>query len=295
MRRFDLYTLLIAAAALMLAGSSLTTKAAYAYGASSSFLLLTRFSVTAVFWGLYLRWKGARIVPIRQTLLGAIAGGLITASIPIGYVLSIGFIPVSLAVLLLHTRLIWTVIIGHLVGTERLDAPKAIAAALAIAGIALTVGADFRPVNLLGVLFALLSALAFAALGSVGKGWTQQLGPYLLNTYGAVHGIWVTLALGLFIGVPAWPADPMALVYAGGAAFCNLLGFTALLVGIERTQASKVAVVSALEPVVTMILSVPLLGEVITWTKGLGGALVLGAAVGLSLYRESRRPAAAVR
>jgi len=71
------------------------------------------------------------------------------------------------------------------------------------------------------------------------------------------------------------------------ALVCTVLAILFFFEGLERVGAVRASVFSTLEPVFTILLAALTLGETITPTRVLGGALIVGAV--LLLARESGR------
>ena len=70
-----------------------------------------------------------------------------------------------------------------------------------------------------------------------------------------------------------------------GGAIAGSLGSLLVLIALQVTPATRAAMLGMFEPVVTVALSVVLLGDLMTWLRGLGIAVVLGGIALIHLRR----------
>ena len=83
---------------------------------------------------------------------------------------------------------------------------------------------------------------------------------------------------------PAAAALP-ALAAVAGATIASSLGYFLLLTALKVTPVTHASMLGMLEPVVTVVLSVLLLGDLMTWLRAIGIATVLGGIVVLHMRR----------
>lgn len=177
------------------------------------------------------------------------------------------------------------------VGQGRPDGTWLVATAVAIAGLALLLGAsrEFDPVGAsaalgAGLAYAVYTVAAKHLVETAGAGGTAAIsGMFAL---GAVPALLVLLALR-----PDWPATP------AGAGLLLYLGLvpTALAYllfgrGVAVLPVGTVATLTLAEPVVAAVLGVAVLGESLTPVALLGALLVIGA-LALLGRQATRRPA----
>ncbi|HWQ11721.1 MAG TPA: DMT family transporter, partial [Roseiflexaceae bacterium] len=160
----------------------------------------------------------------------------------------------------------------------------------ALAGAALLVGA--RPEGglpgsaLVGVLFALGSALGYAAVTVCGRLVAASAHPLQVNGIAFACGALLLLALALPTGLTAAypPLGWGLLAYLGLVP--TALAFGLFLVGMRTTAATEATIVTLLEPLTATLLAWLLFGERLG-PQGLVGALLLAAAMAV-LYRGAR-------
>jgi drug/metabolite transporter (DMT)-like permease len=237
-------------------------------------LLLVRYLVAAAAFGLALRLRSIPFSQPREVSRGAAAAAALLVATSFGYLSAAQLLPLSLAVLIVYLMAAWAVLFGHLLGLERLTPAKLAAALLAVAGVALTVGVDLSRLHTVGLLLALASSILFGLVTTAGKQASRLADPMLVNLYAALFGIPVAAGLGLLLGNHVLPAGAAVWMATLGSAFLYIVGFGLVLAGLQLTSPSRAGVTMTLEPIVTVLLSIFLLGEPATPVMLLGAVLV---------------------
>ncbi|MBI3914451.1 MAG: EamA family transporter [Chloroflexi bacterium] len=213
--------------------------------------------------------------------------GINTAAYSIFYTQAVLFTSVTTAAILLYTAPAFVSVIAWRVWGEPLNARKLIAIAIAFIGCALVArGYDIAQLQ--------LSALGIAV--GIGAGLTYGLYSVLSKAALQKHSQWTTLVYALLFGAIylaflQTPADFAPLFNQTGA-WIPLLGLTfgptigALTLynaGLKIVPASNASLVATVEPVAAGALSFLFLGERLEMWQLIGGALVIGGAIWLSL------------
>lgn len=266
--------------------SIVSSRIAFDGGANPSAVLETRFAVAAVTMAVMLRLTGRSFVVPRYHRWRIAAACLGVFGVAMGYVVSILYIPVSLAALIFYTfPLIVAVVVPAL---ERAwPRPAQLAAFLvAFAGLALALGTSFESLEWRGVALASLAAVsgafifivspkAVAAFGVVGTSFYMGLGNALL----------LLLVIVGFEGIvlPVTPAGWAGLIGVSVLYVCaNLAMFAAL----ESAGATTCALIFNLEPLVAIAGAALVLGERLSLVQCAGVALVVGALMLATLGRS---------
>jgi len=216
--------------------------------------------------------------------------GINTAAYNIFYAQSVLLTGVTTAAILLYTAPIFVSLIAWRVWREPLDARKIGAIITAFVGCALVAR---------GYDVAALRLNAFGVAVGVGAGLTYAL--YSVLSKAALKNLsaWTVLTYALFAGAVYLtpfqnPADFAPLVDQP-AAWLPLLGLTlgptigALALysaGLRVLPASNASIVATVEPVAAGALSFLFLGERLEFLQWIGGALVIGAAIWLSVGKR---------
>ncbi len=267
------------------------------YGMSALDIVTWRFvfAVPLVWGAVTLRGRQPMRVPLpRRALL--LTGSLLTLAAVTG-VAGLQLIPAAVYVLLFYCYPAMVALISALRG-ERLARAEWFALGLTLAGIALTMpdlGAGLQGGgNAAGVLFALINALAVAIYYVITARLLDQCDDTpRASAYGVTGALVPLLALLLIRGV-ALPASPgQWLTLLGFALFSTVAPMVTLNAGIQRLGPSRAAMLSMTEPLLTLLWSFLLLGDVILPIQLVGGALILGSLVMLQL-RQLRTSAAPI-
>ena len=278
--------LLVLLSALGFGSVALLAKIAYATGVSTSVLLALRFSLAVVLLAPLL-WYKRIALPRGRTLAGfALMGVLYTAQAQ-SYFTALRHASTGLVALLLYVYPVLVTLLAVALGWEKLNRRTLVLMAIAMAGLAITLGGKLEG-QPLGIGLALLSAAVYAVYILLGNRLTQRadaLAATLVVMAAAALG---NGALALADG-GALPHDPLAWLAIGAIAlFSTVIAIAAFLVGIKVIGAAQASIVSTLEPVITLCLGVAVLGESVSASQLVGGMLVLLAVVLLAQRPVSR-------
>ncbi len=281
--------LLVAASAAGFGTLGILARYAYSDGLDALTILFVRFSLSAAAMAavLAVRREG---LPRGSTLLRLAGMGAIGyVGQALSYFTAVKYASPGLVGLLLYLYPTFVAILSTIWLHEPMTRPKVLALGLALAGTALTMGPAGG--QFLGALFALLAGAIYSVYIVVGAQVMKQVSAIqssavIFLAAGATSGL-----LMLWNG-PHLPATALGWSALGAIVLlATLVPAVAFLAGIERIGPTNAAMISTLEPVVTVVLAASLLGEVLRPQSLLGGGLILLAVVLLTV-RVLRRPAA---
>jgi drug/metabolite transporter (DMT)-like permease len=195
-------------------------------------------------------------------------------------------IPASVNAFLINTSVIYISLLAAVFLKERIPATRKVAIVLALMGVVLVVfnrGFHFKQaVDLLGCLFSILGAIAFAIYSVVGKKLLQRNDPIVVVTLAVLSGsILLVIFAGFTIGYSS-------LVNVGGETWLLtvLLGVTLIglaypmwFLSLRRLPASHVSLYIYMAPLFAVFLSFLILHETFGWLFWVGGLLILGGIV----------------
>lgn len=281
-RRLGVFMVLAAGALWGTVGT--VTKYIYAYGADPLTVGTLRILASFVLILCYALATGHR-VKIGLNHLGYFAAfGLFSvATFNYSYLTAIHLTSVTTAVVLLYTAPAFSVLMARLFLNEPLNNLKILSLFLTMAGVILVVEA-YRPgqvaVNLPGLLLGLASGFTFGLYSIFSKG-AQLRGFKTLDM--------LVLALGfgslfLLMMRPPWKMLYLAsypatfwLLMAVTTVISTMVPYILFICGVRFIEAGQATILSAVEPVVAVLLALLVLGEPITWIQGLGVLLILAA------------------
>lgn len=281
---------LVLLSALGFGSIALFAKLAYADGVSPTMLLSLRFLLAAAFLAPLIR---ARRLPLPRgaALAGFVLMGCLYTAQSQSYFTALLHASSGLVGLLLYIYPVLVALLSLALGWDRLDRRTVLSLALAIAGIAITLGGDLQgqPLGImLGVLAAAIYAVYILLGGRLTRGTDPLAATFVIMAAAALGNGSLALASG-----HAMPGSATAwLAIAAIALFSTVIAISAFLIGIKYIGASQASIISTLEPVITICLGVSFLGESVSVGQLVGGAMVLGAVILLAQRPQITRDGA---
>lgn len=234
----------------------------YAYGATPATFLLIRYALLLSACAAWVTWRRESLALPPTQRLHLIGVGLTNVLGATALSFAIQRIPVGLAVLLLYSFPLLTVLIESVLDRSR---PRSLTVACmlaAFAGLALAVQIDTGGVELLGVVYGLLAALGIASSFVWSNRQLGGMGNSVRLIHIAATGMIfsIVVASGLFEVVSPWAnATRATALLLASLAFCAAYLF--LFAGIERNGATTTAMTMNLEPPLTAAIAFLLLGD----------------------------------
>jgi drug/metabolite transporter (DMT)-like permease len=295
-------TLMCVASAAAFGTMAIFGKLLYDEGATVGTLLALRFAIAgALFWAIVAATgaiSDARRLARRDVLLALGLGAFGYAAQAGAYFAALRRIDASLLALLLYTFPAIVTAAAIVLGRERPDRRRLAALALASSGLVLVVaGAGAGALDPLGVALALTAAVVYSTYILVSEGISGRLRPQLLSAF-VCTGAAVTLIAGSALLGELHPGRVTAAGW--GWVMCIAVVSTVVAVslffaGLARVGPSSAAILSTVEPLVTVLLAFLVFSETLTPVQVLGGALVLGGVLVLNARISARGELASVR
>lgn len=274
--------------------SLITTLASLAYGggATPMTLVWTRFIGLVLVLGLILKVSGAHFhLPLRNmraTFWIAICLLMMSA----GYLSSVAYIKVSLAVIILYTYPLLVALFAALSGRERLSPLRTLLLVIAFCGLVVALGQDLGlslmpfsfdsaaiTIDWRGAALALTASLGLAV-------FITWAGPYLHDVDSRVvnfwANLWMILMVGIFVLVNGGITLPTTGVgWAGyaGATFCYITAMVCWFSSMKVLRPTETAMTLNLEPAISLVAAVVILGEATSAQQWVGTLVLLGAIV----------------
>ncbi|WP_228557146.1 DMT family transporter [Myxococcus sp. AB025B] len=252
---------------------------AYAAGADVSTLLFLRFTLAGSV-------LGAAMVALRQPLpRGRLLVSLILLG-AVGYVSEAGVYfaalqhaPAGLVALLLYSFPALVALLQVFVFREKLGRIKWVAVVLALGGTGLTADLSQGGVTPLGVTLGLLSALLYAVYVVTSARVAGRAGPLVSSTV-ILMSAGLTFGLATLVKGPSFPTTTLGWAAVVGLSLISTVAAVFLFfLGMARIGPVNTSLVSNMEPLTAVVLSALFLGERLSLRQGLGGVLILTAAV----------------
>ena len=230
-------------------------------------------------------WRRIEI-PTPDLIQCLVLGMLGVAASNYFYYVAIQKTSVAIAIILQYTAPVWVLLYVVARGQQKLSVRKVAAVAVAIAGIALTIGMvggkSASPLRLdsYGLIAALLASFSFAFYNVGGHRILARYDRWRVLT-------WTLASASVFWLVVNPPWRVIAAHYAPAQwgflfvfSMISVLGsFSLYFLGLQHLEPTRAIIASCLEPVFSILLAAALLGEGVRPIQTLGIVLVLSAIV----------------
>ncbi|WP_374650470.1 DMT family transporter [Dongia sp.] len=285
-----------AALGLLLVGtifvSLITTFASLAYqdGATPMLLVWSRFTALVMALGIILKLSGGTFRLPKRNFRATFWIAICLMMMSVGYLSSVAFIKVSLAVILLYTYPLLVAVFAALSGRERIGPMRALLLVAAFAGLVIALGRDIGlTVDLAGIAFdsSQISldwrGAALALVASLGvAGFITWGGAYLDGVDSRVMNFWANLwMIGLatlyvsLVGGAALPASGMGWIGYLGATACYVMAMICWFASMKTLSPTETAMTLNLEPAISLVAATVVLGEASSAQQWIGTIILL--------------------
>lgn len=223
----------------------------------------------------FLRGLDKRGLPVLtlQSLIGVLGMSLL-------YFAAVSRVGASLAVALLYTAPIWSLIFGRILLGEAITKRSALLTVVAASGVGLTMAGSMN-FDLIGIVIGLGSGICYALYGVLGKKAMTRGHPMrLLFTSVSISALALLLLPATHATLAQFAAqEPQVWITAFALAMVGtVLAFSLFVRGLEKMPAAKAAVFTVFEPFTAVILAVLVLGERLNALQYLGVFLIIAVA-----------------
>jgi drug/metabolite transporter (DMT)-like permease len=209
--------------------------------------------------------------------------GLAIFGMSFGYLSSVAYIPVSLSAMIFYTYPLQVGFLSSLLGREPMTWTKAGALAAAFSGLALAVGPQFSDLDPRGLALAAFASVSVAVFTTFGGPILAKSDTVVMNFY---VNLWSLAGFGAFVviaGDAVVPTSTLGMIGLGGATAFYLLASIAIFAALPMISAVRVAVLSNIEPLVSLAAAAFILGERLTAVQIAGAALVMAAVFAVTI------------
>jgi drug/metabolite transporter (DMT)-like permease len=280
--------ILVAISAAAFATLGILGRYAYAEGMDALTILALRFSLSALLLLILLAARRESLPRGRNLLLLVGMGAIGYVGQAYCYLTALKYASPGLVALLLYLYPVFVAILAAIWLHEPVTRRKALTLGMALAGLALTVGPAGG--QWLGALLAIAAAVIYSVYILAGNRVMREVSAIqssvvIFVSAGAMSGL-LMMANG-----PQLPSTAAGWAVIGAiVVVATVVPVVAFLAGLARIGPTNAAMISTLEPVVTVALAALLLGETLPPVTLLGGALILAAV--LVLTRDELRATA---
>ena len=263
-------------AAFAISVSVVIASIAFSHGTSTLTILLLRFLALMMLIPLLMRARRLtlRVAP-RAALLSVVIGAIFLAQTG-GYLASVSYIPVALAVLLFYTYPLLTAMLGAFIDRRRPHPLELLGLGMAFAGLFLALQVSFDALDARGIGFAALAACAAAVVLNSTQRVLRNLASLPVSFFTSVGSLLVCIVILALGGEVAWPDTDIGWWALVASVTTFAIFYPTMIIGIERVGAVPAALIFNLEPPFTILLAAWWLDQTLTLTQ------LFGAAVGVA-------------
>jgi drug/metabolite transporter (DMT)-like permease len=268
----------VLASASLLGSVAILALFAYKENVNVMTMLLLRFSLSTLFLFLFsICKKGYQCVCVerKQFLRLFLLGGVFYAFFCFSYFSSIQYIPASLAVLIFYTYPTLVAIVSSFINKERITRIVVMSIFLSFFGLYFVSGPGLASANIKGLLLAVCASVFYAAYVIYGHS-VMKVTPFHITVD------YVYLCATIFYGIGGLLAQNVVLprtfsawFYVFLVSFISVCGFITFFIGVKLTTPTVASILSMVEPLVTVLLSVIFFQDRLSLMQGIGGGLVL--------------------
>ena len=272
-------------AAVSFSVADILLKVIYASGMDVLTLVSLRgVIVVAFFWGWLRMAPPARWHSKRQRNV-AIGLGVLFAMTIYGLLKAVALLPVSIAILAYFIYPLLTGIAGAVTGVDRLGWRALLTAAVAFFGLALMLGQQIGDLSIAGLGFAFAAAIFRVASLLGTRAWLSGTDARVTTWYSMVPSTILFLGAAAIAGEWNLPTVAWGWVAFFGAAITTTASTLLIYMSTNTVGPFRTALAMNLEPLLTVIFSMILLGEVLTVVQLVGAAVMIGALCAFQFVR----------
>lgn len=224
------------------------------------------------------QWLGLII----QSLIGVLGMTLC-------YFYAVGQVGVSMAVALLYTAPVFSLVLARVILGERITAKSALLAIIAVIGVACLMAGDKFTINA-GVAVGLLSGLCYSLYGILGKkamgfNHSAQMVFFSSVAFSSLALLFLPQTFTTYQTVLTLPVQTWGLVL-GLSLVGTIAPFLLYMNALQKLPATTASVFTIVEPLTAIILAVFLLHQPLSMMQLIGVVLIIGATLANALGRK---------
>lgn len=260
---------------------------AYQDGVDTLTLLALRFAIATVLLGASTVARRASF-PRGRALATFVAMGVFYAATAWAYFSALHYTASATVALVLYTFPILVALAAAVLRIDRFGINEVLALCVSSLGLYLVLGGSLQDLNW-GAVLALAAALFYSCYILIGSRVAGSFDSVACSTIVLATASACFLGMGAVLGLH-WPHGTAGwIAVVGVAVLGTAVAIAAFVAGLRRLGPTQTALLSTLEPVVTVILGIVVLGETPTPRMAAGGGLILAAAAGLTIARARGR------
>lgn len=273
-------------AALSFSSVDILIKVVYGSGMDVMTLITLRGVLVVVFFWAWLRLAPPPVWHRPRQRVIALALGLLFGCTMFGLLQAIALLPVSIAILAYFVYPLLTGILGSLTGVDRLGWRALLTALAAFFGLALMLGAQISDLSMLGLSSAFGAAACRVVSLLLTRAYLNGTDARVTTWYSMVPSTAMFILASMCVGAWNLPQTTAGWGAFIGVSIGSTLSTLLIYMSTNRVGPFRTALVMNLEPLVTTLASIALLGEMLSPVQCLGAAVMI---VSLCAFQFARR------
>ncbi len=275
----------IAIASIAFGIMPILAKLAYKGGANPINTLALRFTFASIILFLYIKTKKLSLKVSKEQIklilfMGVIGYSMTSILLFIAY----NYIDVGIAGMILHTYPLMVMILSIIIYKEKFKLKKFLYLMVTTIGVFIMLDIKVGSINTIGVVLVLLSALCYAiyVLGA-SNDKVKNIDSYVMTFYISIISAIVGSTTGIVTNSFNNPINFYGIISILLIAFIStVVALMAFLKGVKLIGPTNSAIFSALEPIVSLVLGVIILGESISFKIIIGSTIIILAMIELA-------------
>lgn len=260
-------------------------KLAYKGGANAINTLALRFTFSSIILFIYIKTKKLSLRVSKEQIKLILFMGVIGYSMTsILLFVSYNYIDVGIAGMILHTYPLMVMILSIIIYKEKFKLKKFLYLMVTTIGVFIMLDVKVGNINTVGVILVLLSALCYAiyVLGA-SNDKVKNIDSYVMTFYISIISAIVGSTTGIVTNSFNNPINFYGIIAILLIAFIStVVALMAFLKGVKLIGPTNSAIFSALEPIVSLVLGVIVLGESISIKIIIGSTIIILAMIELA-------------
>ncbi len=253
---------------------------AFEAGSNTLTVVSLRSVVSAAIIALFMVGTSANFWMKRSALLLCLLLGGAYAAMSFGFIGSVAYVPVAVAVLVFFTHPVLIAVASHGLGRERLTHRRLLLALAALVGIAFTLGQGLGRIDLRGVLLAGLASVAITAIILLGNRVLRSgVGSVSMNFAMTVSVAGLSIVVTTIAGAWAFPSTMLGWFGLLGAGVGTAVGMLAFFAAFSQIGPVRATMLSNVEPLLGIVIAAAVLGEQLGALQWVGVVVVVAALV----------------
>ena len=225
----------------------------------------------------------------RKPLLISLAMGPVYIALGYGYLGSVAYISVSLAIVIYFLHPLLIAIVSRVLGHEAISGRQILATLLALVGLALSIGFSVGAIDARGVLLALMSAGACTVMILSNSYAMQKTPSVVVIFYMVLCATLVYGSIGLVSHSFVFPVNRSGWVGIVGVGLGYTVGILTFFWAVPILGAFRATMISTTEPLFGIVCAVVLLGNKVSLLQVLGTAMLVAAIIAVEVDAMRRK------